>query len=118
MFDIGLPELLVILGVALIVLGPKRLPELARSLGKTLAELRRTSDELRREVLYGSTLEEPPPSIKKPSVFSPDPKERTPSTTRTDPHPQEGPQEQTDSLSTASSAPSSSPPHQTEGLNG
>jgi Tat protein translocase TatB subunit len=43
MFGIGTPELLVILVVALIVLGPKRLPEVARALGKGLAELRRAT---------------------------------------------------------------------------
>jgi sec-independent protein translocase protein TatA len=51
MFGIGVPELLVILVVALIVLGPQRLPEVAKALGKGLAELRRAtsglSDELR-----------------------------------------------------------------------
>lgn len=51
MFGIGVPELLVILVVALIVLGPKRLPEVAKALGKGLAELRRATadvtDELR-----------------------------------------------------------------------
>ena len=49
MFGIGMPELLLILGVALIVLGPKKLPELARSLGKGLAEFRRATDELKNE---------------------------------------------------------------------
>jgi sec-independent protein translocase protein TatA len=44
-------ELLVILAVALIVIGPKKLPELARSLGKGLAEFRRASTEMRREFL-------------------------------------------------------------------
>jgi Tat protein translocase TatB subunit len=51
MFGIGTTELLVILAIALIVLGPKRLPELARSLGRGLAEFRRASTDLRREFL-------------------------------------------------------------------
>jgi len=51
MFGIGMTELLVILTVALLVIGPKKLPELARSLGKGLAEFRRASSEMRREFL-------------------------------------------------------------------
>jgi Tat protein translocase TatB subunit len=43
MFGIGFTELLVILAVALIVLGPKRIPEVARSLGRGLAEFRRAT---------------------------------------------------------------------------
>jgi Tat protein translocase TatB subunit len=43
MFGIGFQELLVILAVALIVLGPKRIPEVARSLGRGLAEFRRAT---------------------------------------------------------------------------
>ncbi len=50
MLDIGLTELLIIMAVALIVLGPKKLPEIARSLGRGLAEFRRTSDDLRRSI--------------------------------------------------------------------
>lgn len=49
MFGIGMPELLLILGLALIVLGPKKLPELAKALGKGLAEFRRATDELKQE---------------------------------------------------------------------
>ena len=51
MFGIGMTELLVILAIALVVLGPKKLPEIARSLGRGLAEFRRASSEMRREFL-------------------------------------------------------------------
>jgi Tat protein translocase TatB subunit len=51
MFGIGMTELLVILAIGLIVIGPKKLPELARSLGKGLAEFRRASTDMRREFL-------------------------------------------------------------------
>jgi len=50
--SIGMPELIIILVLALIIFGPRKLPELGRSLGKSLGEFRRASNELR------STLEE------------------------------------------------------------
>ena len=52
MGPIGVPELMIILVVALIVFGPKKLPELGRSLGRGMSEFRRASNELR------STLEQ------------------------------------------------------------
>jgi Tat protein translocase TatB subunit len=54
MFGIGMTELIVIFAIALIVLGPKRLPELARSLGRGIAEFRRASLDLRREFMEAS----------------------------------------------------------------
>ena len=51
MFGIGMTELIVIFAIGLIVLGPKRLPELARSLGRGIAEFRRASMDLRKEFM-------------------------------------------------------------------
>lgn len=48
MFGIGFPELLMIMALALIVLGPKRLPDLARALGRGLSEFKKASDELKQ----------------------------------------------------------------------
>ncbi len=71
LFGIGMPELLVILVVALLVLGPKRLPEVARSLGRGMAEFRRASTELRQSL--NAPLEEP--SKKKRSQTAPKPEQ-------------------------------------------
>lgn len=45
--SIGMPELIIILTLALIIFGPRKLPELGRSLGKSLGEFKRASNELR-----------------------------------------------------------------------
>ena len=50
MFGIGLPEMAVIGAVALLVFGPKRLPELGRTLGKTLKGFQSASKEFEREI--------------------------------------------------------------------
>jgi sec-independent protein translocase protein TatB len=50
MFGIGMSELLVILAVALIVLGPKRLPEIARGLGRAMGEFRRATAGINEEL--------------------------------------------------------------------
>jgi sec-independent protein translocase protein TatA len=50
MGNIGVPELIIIFVVALIIFGPKKLPELGKSLGKGLAEFRRASNELKATI--------------------------------------------------------------------
>ncbi len=54
-FGIGLPEIAVIGALALIIFGPKRLPELGRTLGKTLKGLQTASSEFEREVQKAMT---------------------------------------------------------------
>lgn len=59
MFGIGVPELLVIMVVALIVLGPRRLPEVAQALGRAFAEFRKATSDLSEELTSArSMLEE------------------------------------------------------------
>jgi sec-independent protein translocase protein TatA len=48
--NIGMPELFVVLLVALVVFGPKRLPEMGRQLGKSIREFRKATGELRSEL--------------------------------------------------------------------
>ena len=50
--SVGVPELIIIFTIALIIFGPRKLPELGKSLGKSLAEFKRASNELK------STLDE------------------------------------------------------------
>ena len=83
-------ELLVILVIGLLILGPKKLPELARSLGRGLAEFRRASNDVRREFMEvaDETRIQPPdrnaPETGKPAdetaeAASAEPAEETPS---------------------------------------
>lgn len=66
--SLGPAEILVILVVALIVLGPKRLPEAARQVGKTLTEVRKWSQGLQDEVRSAMDADNAPPSYSAPPL--------------------------------------------------
>ena len=50
MFGIGMPELLLILAIALIVIGPKKLPDLAKSLGRAMREFKKATSEFKESI--------------------------------------------------------------------
>ncbi len=68
--SIGMPELIIIFTVALIVFGPRKLPELGRSLGKSLQEFKRASNELKHTLDEEISLEDRQRSAQKPATVA------------------------------------------------
>ena len=72
MFGIGPEELMLLAVIALLVLGPERMPRLMRDLGRVLGDLRKTSDELRNDFLsadrYLEAKTPPAPAAPEPAV--------------------------------------------------
>jgi TatA/E family protein of Tat protein translocase len=65
--SLGMPELVIIFVIALIVFGPRKLPELGKSLGKSLAEFKRASNELRNSLEEEIRVEEERDRAPKPA---------------------------------------------------
>ncbi len=70
MFGLGAGELAFVVVIALVVFGPEKIPEIARWLGKTSADLRRMSDSVRREFYNGLYVPPPEPSAKEARATS------------------------------------------------
>ncbi len=58
MFGIGMPEMILILAIALVVIGPKKLPDLAKSLGRAMREFKKATSEFKETMDLDSDLEE------------------------------------------------------------
>jgi len=58
MFGLGTAELLIILFIALVVLGPKELPKVARTLGRGIRELQRAKDDLKKNIEFEDDIDE------------------------------------------------------------
>ena len=58
MFGIGMPEMILILAIALIVIGPKKLPDLAKSLGRAMREFKRATSELKESMELDTQLKD------------------------------------------------------------
>ena len=82
MGPLGIPELLFILVLALLIFGPKRLPQVGRTLGKGMAEFRKASNELRRtlntEALEAELRENDPRRMVKEAIDAAKPKWKDP----------------------------------------
>jgi TatA/E family protein of Tat protein translocase len=75
MGSLGMPEILMILVIALIIFGPRKLPELGKTLGQSLAQFRRASEDFKRQwedevTIERQRLEAPPPSTVEESQYS------------------------------------------------
>ena len=68
MFGMGMSEIIVILVIALIVIGPKKLPEIAKSLGKAMGEFKRATNDFKDSI----SISDPPPAYKPIDIYTRD----------------------------------------------
>lgn len=83
MFGLGMPEILLILAIALIVIGPKKLPDLAKTLGRAMGEFKRSAQDFKRSIDVETTVKDMndiagPETDLKEIFKDADPKEKAP----------------------------------------
>lgn len=80
--SLGFPELLFILVIALLIFGPKRLPEMGRTIGRGMAEFRRATSDLKRSIEQEIDLNDRPPARpSRPAPKAPETAPKAPVTT-------------------------------------
>jgi len=68
MFGLGMPEILLILAIALIVIGPKKLPDLAKTLGRAMGEFKRSAQDFKRSIDVETTVNDFKKDIDIPNI--------------------------------------------------
>ncbi|MBU4002159.1 MAG: Sec-independent protein translocase protein TatB, partial [Proteobacteria bacterium] len=76
MFGIGMPEMILILAVALIVIGPKKLPDLAKSLGKAMREFKNATAEIKDSLNVDDDLNDIKKNLRKTETGTPPEKDK------------------------------------------
>ena len=95
MFGLGMPEIFLILAIALIVIGPKKLPDLAKTLGRAMGEFKRSAQDFKKSIDLDATLNDiDPPASDLKNVIREVNKEKKPVTEPQDPIMAEGIQQE------------------------
>ncbi len=68
MFGMGMPEILIILAVALIVIGPKKLPDIAKALGRAMGEFKRATNDLKSTINLDDPIDISPAPVARPEI--------------------------------------------------
>jgi len=69
MFGMGMPEILLILAIALIVIGPKKLPDIAKALGRAMGEFKKATNDLKSSINIDDPIDIPHTPVSRPEII-------------------------------------------------